>query len=173
MKFCFLLLNMLAFSCLASAQLQLKVQLKSVVRDVSNEFQTYKGDLKAIYNDDSTYFSTVTIEGSEDNEIEIIGERMIQYHAYIADSATKKQADELVKKWKERIQAAVPDYQQARVDYTVGRRKTTGFRFSKLLKPMCNISIVSSKREIDNYYWVLLSITRQGREPVKTDHRPN
>lgn len=173
MKFFCLLLGMFAFSCLTFAQLQMKVQLKSVVSDVSNEFQTYKGGLKAIHNDDSTYFSTVTIEGSDENEIEIVGERMIQYHAYIADSATKKEADELVKKWKEKIQSTVPDYQLGKIDYAAGSRKTKGFRFSKLLKPMCSISIVSSKREIDDYYWVLLSITRQGKETNRPDPRPN
>ena len=147
------------------------MQLRSVIADVANEFHTYRGIVKDAQVDDTTYYSAVTIDGSKDNEIEVIGERLIQYHAYIADSANKDQAQKLVQKWKEKIQTAAPDYQMTQVNSVAGKRKTMGYRFSKLLKNMCNISIVYRKREIDDYYWVLLTITRPGKEMIKTEER--
>ena len=169
MKFFFLLLVTFAFSCLTFSQLQLKVPLKSIITDVTNEFQSYKGRLKSAHDNDSNFYSNVIVEGSKENEIAIISDRLMQYHAYIADSANKKQAKSLVEKWKERISTAAPDFTMAKIESTKGNRKTVGYRFSKLLKPICNISIVYSKREIDDYYWVLLTVTRQGKGEV-TNH---
>ena len=164
-----LLLGMFAFSCLSFSQLQLKVQLKTVINDAANEFHTYRGGLKATQDDDSTYYSTVVLEGSKDNEIEIISDRLIHYHAYISDSATKKGAKKLVEKWKEKIQSAVPGFKMTTIDYKAGKRKTNGYRFSKLTRTLCSISIVFSKREIDNYYSVLLAVTTQGKEATNTE----
>ena len=164
-----LLLGMFTFSCLAFSQLQLKVQLKAVINDAANEFQTYRGGLKTAEDEDSTYSSTVVLQGSKDNEIEIISDRLIQYNAYIADSASKKGAKILVEKWKERIQAAVPDFKMTTIDFSAGKRKTNGYRFSKVTRTLCSISIVFSKREIDNYYSVLLAVTTQGREVINTE----
>src|SRR5215218_5337596 len=132
MKSICLLLGMFAFSCLTFSQLQLKAPLKAIINDAVNEFETYKGRLKAAQDEDSTYFSTVVIDGSKDNEIELIADRMIQYHAYVADSASKKGAKKLVERWKEKIQAAVPDFKMTTIDFSTGKRKTNGYRFSKL-----------------------------------------
>ena len=164
-----LLLGMFTFSCLAYSQLQLKVQLKAVINDAVNEFETYRGDLKTAQNDDSTYYSTVILEGSKDNEIEIISDRLIHYHAYIAESASKKAAKKLVENWKEKIQSAVPDFKMTTIDFSRGKRKTNGYRFSKVTRTLCSISIVFSKREIDNYYSVLLAVTTQGKETLDTE----
>lgn len=169
MKHICLLLSMFTFSCITFSQLQLKVQLKAVINDAINEFQTYKGGLKTAQDEDSTYFATVVIDGTNDNEIDIIAGRLIQYHAYVADSANKKEAKKMVEKWKQKIQTAVPDFKITTIDYTTGTRKTNGYRFTKPGKTICTISIVYSKREIDNYHWVLLAITKQGKEVINTD----
>ena len=165
-----LLLCLFAFSCFALSQSLQKVPLRSVISDLTNEFQNFRGPLKEIQTEDSTYYTNAVIEGSKDNEIEVIGGRIIQYHAYIADSANRMQAKGLVEKWKGIIKAIAPDYELVQVNYTNGKRVTTGYRFMKLSKILASISIVFSKREIDNYYWVLLTITRQGREVV-TDEK--
>lgn len=171
MKFIFLLLITFAFSCLTFSQLQQKVPLRSIITDVTNEFQSYRGRLKSAHDNDSNFYSNVIVEGSKENEIAIIADRLMQYHAYIADSANKKQARSLVEKWKERISAAAPDFTMTKIESTTGNRKTVGYRFSKLLKPLCSISIVYSKKEIDDYYWVLLSITRQGKGEIANHPR--
>lgn len=115
-------------------------------------------------DDDSFYASTVTIEGSKNNEIIQFPGRLTQYHAYIADSATKKAAAKLVEEWRNKIKSASPGYIEEVVNSKVQKRRTTGYRFSKVVaKELYSISIVSSKREIDNFYWVLLTITRQSK----------
>lgn len=171
MKLFCLLFSMVSFSCLTFSQLQLKVQLKNIVNDAVNDFRAFKGGLKTSQEGDSTYFSTVVIEGSKDNEIDVIAERMTQYHAYLADSANKKEAKRLVEKWKDKIQTTVPEFTITTIDYTSGTRKTLGYRFTKPGQTLCTVSIVYSKREIDDYYWVLLAVTKQGKETINAGDR--
>jgi hypothetical protein len=158
------------FSCLwlactaGLAQSFQKVPLRSVIADAPNDFNSFKGELSATADDDSFYSSTVTIAGSKNNEISQLTGNLIQYHAYIADSATKKKAEQLVEEWRTKIKAASPGYFEEKVNSTVQKRKSTGYRFSKVIaKELYSISIVCSKREIDHYYWVLLTVTRQGK----------
>lgn len=165
MKFICALSGIIAFACSASAQLSAKAPLKNIVNDAANEFQSYKGVLKSAGEGDSVYHSTALLDGSKEAEIEFLTGRLVQYHAYLSDSATKKEARALVEKWKDKIATAVPDYQRSKINYTTGRRKTTGYLFSKELVPaVCSVSIVYSKKEIDDYYWVLLTVTRQAKE---------
>jgi hypothetical protein len=153
------------FICLLStAQTYQKVPLRTIIADAPNDFSAFKGDLSMTSDDDSFYASTVTIEGSKNNEIIQLPGRLTQYHAYIADSATKKAAAKLVEEWRNRIKAASPGYIEEKVNSKVQKRTTTGYRFSKVIaKELYSISIVSSKREIDHFYWVLLTVTRQGK----------
>lgn len=114
--------------------------------------------------DDSFYASTVIVEGSKNNEITLHSGRRTQYHAYIADSATKKAAAKLVEEWRSKIKTASPGYVEEVIRSRVQKRTSNGYRFSKLMaNGLCTISVVCSKREIDNFYWVLLTVTRQGK----------
>ena len=141
-----------------------KVPLKTIVAEAPNDFSPFKGELNTATDDDSFYSSKVTIEGSKNNEISQVAGRLTQYHAYIADSATKNGAKKLVEEWRAKIKAASPGYFEEPVKASGQKRATTGYRFSKVAnKELYSIAIVYSKREIDNYYWVLLTVTRQGR----------
>ena len=157
---CFLLASFLGRS-----QSFQTVPLKTVIAEAPNDFIPFRGELNGTADDDSFYNSTVNIEGSKKNEIsQVTAGRLIQYHAYIADSATKKRAMNLVEVWRSKIKQASPDYYEEKVTSTVQKRKSTGYRFSKIIgKELYSITIISSKREIDDYYWVLLTITRQGK----------
>jgi hypothetical protein len=152
-------------ACLSGlAQSFQKVPLKTIIAEAPNDFHSFRGELSTTADDDSFYSSTVTIEGSKNNEITRLTGKLTQYHAYIADSATKKKAKALVDEWRTKIKAISPDYYEEKINSTVQKRTSTGFRFSKIMgKELYSISIVCSKREIDNYYWVLLTVTRQGR----------
>ena len=152
-------------ACLASnAQSFQKVPLRTIIAEAPNDFSTFKGELNMTSEDDSFYASTVTIEGSKNNEITQHSGRLTQYHAYIADSATKKVAAKLVEEWRNKIKAASPGYLEEVINSKVQKRTTRGYRFSRVIaKELYTISIVSSKREIDNFYWVLLTVTRQGK----------
>ncbi|HEX8314925.1 MAG TPA: hypothetical protein VF609_08030 [Flavisolibacter sp.] len=161
--FCFLSSCLLICS-LSSAQSFQKVPLKTIIAEAPNDFGAFKGELNTVSEDDSFYSSTVTIEGSKNNEISQLPGRLTQYHAYIADSATKKRAKNLVEEWRSKIKAASPGYIEEALNSTFQKRTTTGYRFSKVIsRELYSISIVYSKREIDSYYWVLLTITRQGK----------
>jgi hypothetical protein len=160
----FLFLYFLFASFLSPGQSRQRVQLKAVLAEAANEFQSFRGEVATATSDDSSFSSTVVLDGSKNNEIGILHGGLTQYHAYIADSATKKSAKELVEKWRKKIKAAAPEYFEERLNYTILKRKTEGHRFSKVTgKEFYSISIVCSKREIDQYYWVLLTISRQGK----------
>jgi len=164
MRSIFLFCSLLLASLVGFAQSFQKVPLKSIIAEAPNDFNLYKGDLNGTADDDTFYNSTVNIEGSKNNEISQLAGRLIQYHAYIADSATKKKAQKLVEEWRTKIKNASPGYFEEKVNSTVQKRTSTGYRFSKIIgKELYSISIVCSKREIDNYYWVLLTVTRQGK----------
>lgn len=155
-------------SCLA--QSFQTVPLKTIIAEAPNDFHSFRGELNTTAEDDSFYSSTVTIEGSKNNEISKLTGKLTQYHAYIADSATKKKAKQLVELWRAKIKAASPDYFEESVHSTVQKRTSTGYRFSKVIaKELYSISIVCSKREIDNYYWVLLTVTRQGKAVLEEE----
>ncbi len=160
-----LLLSSLVLAGLTGlAQSFQKVPLKIVIAEAPNGFNSFRGELSATADDDSFYSSTVTIDGSKNNEISQLTGKLTQYHAYIADSASKKSAKALVEEWRTKIKAASPGYFEENIHSTVQKRTTTGYRFSKVIaKELYSISIVYSKREIDNYYWVLLTVTRQGK----------
>lgn len=161
--FCVLISCLLICSS-SSAQSFQKVPLRTIIAEAPNDFGAFKGELSTASEDDSFYSSTVTIEGSKNNEITQFPGRLTQYHAYIADSATKKKAKSLVEEWRGKIKAASPGYIEETVNSTYQKRTTTGYRFSKVIsKELYSISIVYSKREIDSYYWVLLTVTRQGK----------
>lgn len=139
-----------------------KVQLKTVIAEAPNDFQKYKGELKTALPEDSTYTSIIVIDGSKDNEIGLLPGNLVQYYAYIADSADKKKAKALTELWKDRVAAAAPDYTKEQIGKSQQKRKTTGYRFTKMIdKALYYISVVYSKREIDDFYWVLLTISRQ------------
>jgi len=162
--FCFLIGSL--FACqISSAQSSFqKVPLRTIIADAPNDFNAFKGDLSMTSEDDSFYASIVTVEGSKNNEIIQLPGRLTQYHAYIADSATKKAAGKLVEEWRNKIKATSPGYIEERINSKVQKRTTTGYRFSKVIaKELYIISIVSSKREIDQFYWVLLTVTRQSK----------
>ena len=164
MRSIFLFCSFLWASFAGLAQSFQKVPLKSIIAEAPNDFNLYKGELNGAADDDSFYNSTVNIEGSKNNEISQLAGKLIQYHAYIADSATKKKAQKLVEEWRTKIQEASPGYFEEKINSTVQKRKSTGYRFSKVIaKELYSISIICSKREIDNYYWVLLTVTRQGK----------
>ena len=170
MRSIFLICNFIIASLTGLAQSFQKVPLKSVIAEAPNDFNSFKGELSATADDDSFYSSTVTIEGSKNNEISQLSGNLIQYHAYIADSATKKKAQLLVEEWRTKIKAASPTYFEERINSTVQKRKSTGYRFSKVIsKGLYSISIICSKREIDNYYWVLLTVTRQGKAVLEEE----
>jgi hypothetical protein len=141
-----------------------KVPLKKVIAEAQNDFDLFKGELSTTAEDDSFYSSTVTIEGSKTNEISQLAGKLTQYHAYISDSASKKQAKQLVETWRLKIKASCTDYFEETVNSTFQKRITNGYRFSKVIgKELYSISIVCRKRETDPFYWVLLTVTRQGR----------
>ena len=149
---------------LSSAQSFQKVPLRTIIAEAPNDFSAFKGELSLTSEDDSFYASTVTIEGSKNNEITQHSGRLTQYHAYIADSATKKNAAKLVEEWRNKIKVASPGFLAEVINSKIQKRKTTGYRFSKVIaNELYSISIVSSKREIDDFYWVLLTVTRQGK----------
>ena len=147
------------------------VPLKTVIAEAPNDFNLFKGELSGTADDDSFYNSTVNIQGSKNNEIsQVTAGKLIQYHAYVADSASKKIAEKLVETWRSKIKAASPGYYEEKVTSTVQKRKSTGYRFSKIIgKELYSICIICSKREIDDYYWVLLTITRQGKAVLDED----
>ena len=147
-----------------AAQSFQKVPLRTIIAEAPNDFNLFKGELSASSDDDSFYNSTVNIEGSKNNEISQVTGKLIQYHAYIADSATKKNAQKLVEEWRSKIKSTSPGYFEEKVNSTVQKRKSTGYRFSKVIaKELYIISIICSKREIDSFYWVLLTVSRQGK----------
>jgi hypothetical protein len=149
---------------LSNAQSFQKVPLRTVIAEAPNDFNAFKGELALTSEDDSFYASTVVIDGSKNNEISLSSGRLTQYHAYIADSATKKSARKLVEEWRLKIKAASPGYLEEAINSKVQKRTTSGYRFSKIIgKELYIISIIFSKREIDSFYWVLLTVTRQGK----------
>ena len=164
MRSIFLFCNFIIASLTGLAQSFQKVPLKTIIAEAPNDFNVFKGELSTTAEDDSFYSSTVTIEGSKNNEISQASGSLIQYHAYIADSASKKKAQQLVEEWRTKIKSASPGYFEEKINSTVQKRKSSGYRFSKVAgKELYSISIICSKREIDNYYWVLLTVTRQGK----------
>lgn len=164
MRSMFLFCSLFVACLVGLAQSFQQVPLKSIIADAPNDFNLFKGELSTVSDDDSFYNSTVNIEGSKNNEISYVTGKLIQYHAYIADSATKKHAQKLVEEWRTKIKSASPGYFEEKVNSTVQKRKSTGYRFSKVIaKELYSISIICSKREIDSFYWVLLTISRQGK----------
>lgn len=160
----FLLLSSLLALFHSEAQTNQRVQLKTIVAEAPNDFNAFKGELQTSADDDSFYSSVVTIDGSKQNEITQFAGKLTQYHAYIADSADKKKSKALVEQWRTKIKATYPDFYEEVVNSMVQKRSTNGYRFSKIIgKDLCTISIVRSKREIDGYFWVLLTVTHQGK----------
>ena len=164
MRFIFFIASFFAcFASLAQASFQ-KVPLKAIIAEAPNDFELYKGELSTTSDEDSFYSSTVTIAGSKNNEISQLTGKLTQYHAYIADSASRKKAKALVEEWREKIKSVSPGYFEEKINSTIQKRTTTGYRFSKIIaRELYSISIVYSKREIDGFYWVLLTVTRQGK----------
>ena len=105
-----LLLMATLFLCSFSsyAQSDLRKQLRSILSDTASGFRSFTGAFKKIaYRDDSTYYSTITIEGTSKNDITIDDTLGNRYIAYIVDSVRKKKAKATFDEWKNKIQAVL------------------------------------------------------------------
>jgi hypothetical protein len=100
MKIAFLLVG-LACSTFALAQQNLSRQIKAIVKDSSNNFSSFKGDPKT--GSDSVYHSTITLDGTYDNEILIFPETGWSYRAIIADSVNERKGKKIVEEWKDKL----------------------------------------------------------------------
>jgi|GEM_PF-3683539 len=164
MRIFFFLTSLLLAFVHGEAQAVQRVPLKTIVAEAPNDFNAFKGELQTSADDDSFYSSIVTIDGSKQNEITQYAGKLTQYHAYIADSADKKKAKALVDQWRTKIKGTYPDFYEEIVNSVVQKRSANGYRFSKIIgKDLCTISIIRSKREIDNFFWVLLTVTHQSK----------
>ena len=158
----------LALSLIALSQESRKVQLPQVVEEAVNNYEKYRGELIAAEVNDSTYASLVTIEGTKDNHISSSG-KLLQYFCFIADSATKGSAKTLLQLWRKKIKKAAGSYEEQSI--TSGeKRKITGYRFINIDGEIIySLTLMYSKRAIDTYYWVLLTIAKQSTSVVENE----
>ncbi|RYF86338.1 MAG: hypothetical protein EON98_03950 [Chitinophagaceae bacterium] len=137
------------------------VPLRSLVEEALNNFESFKGDPKEPGSED-IFTSNVTLEGTNDNMISVRSESLVQYYAYVRDSATKKEAKAVVEQWQKKISLSLPDYRKEKMRSKIQRRLSEGYRFVKTAdKQFYTVSILWSKREVDQFYWVLLTVSRQ------------
>lgn len=161
MKHLLLILCTLTLSIISLSQLATKVPFSKIVEDAPNNFEKFRGELSDAQPNDSTYASLVTMEGTKDNQIELSA-RLIQYYAFIADSASGKSAKALTQEWRKKIKEIRPDYEEQPLASNIAKRKTNGYRFIKTVdKILYSITVLYSKKRVDAYYWVMLTIAKQ------------
>ena len=167
MKSLLLLLCSLILSVIALSQGSRKVQLPEVVEEAVNNYEKYRGELVAADDYDSTYASLVTIEGTKDNHI-AASDKLIQYYCFIADSATRQSAKALLQLWRRKVKQVVGSYEEQSLVPGRERRKINSYRFINIEGDIIySLTLMYSKRRIDAYYWVLLTIAKQSTRGVE------
>jgi hypothetical protein len=170
MKQLCLLFCLFALQIIALSQSPQRVQLTEILKEASDNFENLKGAIKRTQPDDSLYTSAVTVEGTKNNAIEVFSDRFVQYYAYIADSATKNSAQALITQWRKKIKEAVPNYEELPIRSSIKKRKIEGYRFIRWIdKTAYTVTVMLSKRGIDDYYCVLLTVTKQWSEAVEKE----
>ena len=155
-----------------AAQGEAKTSLKALLLEAPTAFEALQAELSAVVEDDTFYRSMVTLDGSHNNEIAQLRTGLTQYHAYVADSATKSEAQRLLQLWRKQIKAACPDYEEEVIHSTIQKRTLRGYHFtSATSSALYSLSIVSRKRKDSAYYLVLFTITQQKRALLEDEQR--
>lgn len=77
-------------------------QVSAIVIDASANFSSFKGPFK-ISGSDTAYHSTITLEGTYENELCVNAETGWSYRAVIADSITERRGKKIVTEWKDKL----------------------------------------------------------------------
>jgi hypothetical protein len=80
--------------------------LRSVIKDSSNCFKSFKADFKQLHYKDSVFNTVIVLEGTKKNNI-LFTESMCMYSAGIIDSVKEKKGRKVVDEWKDKIYSIV------------------------------------------------------------------
>jgi hypothetical protein len=117
MRTAFILL-LLLFSNLLFSQNSFARQLNDIISDTTNHFQKFKGSAQGFKIPDSaTYNSTIILEGTTENWIQI-DRTTCMYHADIINSVSKNVAKRILAEWKLKLTTALGN------EYKIQQKKT-------------------------------------------------
>ena len=98
----------LCLGLVTTGQSNLFNQLRTIIADTANKYAKFRGPLKSGRNGlDTTFLSTMQVEGTSDNEIDRAGWDNVYYwyyNAIIADSVKFNKAKKISDEWKRKIE---------------------------------------------------------------------
>jgi hypothetical protein len=101
MRIAFILFLLLSTSSVFSQDSFAK-QLNQIIKDSANCFSKFKGDFKKIQDNDSLFYSTITLEGTKENDI-LVTKILTQYRSEIIDSISERKGKTTVDEWHEKL----------------------------------------------------------------------
>jgi len=101
MRIAFILL-LLSISSLLFSQNNFAKELNQIIKDSANHFSKFKGGFKEMHDQDSVFYSTMTLEGTRENDI-IITQILTQYRSEIIDSINEKKGRKIIDEWHEKL----------------------------------------------------------------------
>ena len=153
-----LLIFFILLSLLSPAQAELVKQIKSIIKDSSNNFQSFKGSFLNLQEKDSVFASLITIEGTSKNDI-LVSNEMVIYRAIVVDSVNEKRGKKIVDQWQQTISGILSGkfkHEKIKVvDWNPGKY---GWNFIN-----GNVSIGITLYSLNpeaTLYWVCFGITR-------------
>jgi hypothetical protein len=117
MKLLFSFVFILTHFIVPAQQTQVK-QIQFLLKDLRGNFKESIGVRILHGYQDSSFSSTMTLEGTTDNHIDIAPNEInwASYTAYINDSCTLKEAKILAEHWRNVVRLAAPDFKETKKD---------------------------------------------------------
>lgn len=166
MKAFYFLLFCLTITFFSSAQEQKFITLKELISNAEDDFINLRPstEVAVSHPQEVFYKSFVLLEGSKDNIISLFPETSIMYQSWVGDSLSLKQAEKVLKDWKEKIGSVTPGYKEEFEDFKKMGIYINGYsyHFKKVVsKVVYTVSVLLRKSSTDKYYSVIISMAKQ------------
>jgi hypothetical protein len=97
MRTVFILFISLFFNSLF-AQNNFAKELNQIIKDTASNFNIIKGRFKEMRDNDSIYYSTITLDGTKENDV-IVNQMLTMYRSVVIDSVNERQGKKIVDEW--------------------------------------------------------------------------
>jgi len=100
------ILFLLSFSSLLFSQNNFAKELNQIIKDSANHFSKFKGGFKEMRDNDSIYYSKITLESTSENDI-MITQTMTLYRSEIVDSVNERHGKKVVDEWCQKVNSVL------------------------------------------------------------------
>ena len=95
-------LYLIPISNLLYSQNNFAKQLSQIIKDSTTHFSNFRGDFKEMHDNDSVFYSTITLEGTRENDV-LVSQVLTQYRSEIIDSVNERKGKIIVEEWYKKL----------------------------------------------------------------------